>query len=81
LPGLQRQQAHQVQAVDVIRVYRKRLLAAELCVEMPTGLHVPEAKLMENSRRWTVVIPDGLSGPARGGAAFTTVHIGAFRTT
>jgi hypothetical protein len=46
---------------------------------MAAGLHVSQAKLMENSRRWTVVILDGLIGPAGGGPAFTTVHIGAFR--
>jgi len=62
-----------------MRVDRKRLLATELRVEMAAGLHVSQAKLMENSRRWTVVILDGLIGPAGGGPAFTTVHIGAFR--
>lgn len=39
-----------MQAVDMMRVHRERLLAAELCVEMPARLHVPKAKLMEISR-------------------------------
>jgi hypothetical protein len=62
-----------------MRIYRKRLLAAELCVEMPTGLHVLEAKLMERGRRQAVVTLDDLIGFAGDGPAFTTVHIGAFR--
>jgi len=79
LSRLQAQQAHQLQAINVKWIYRKGVLAAQLGVEMAAGLHVPETKLVERSRRWTVVTLGGLMGPASGGPAFTTVHIGAFR--
>ncbi len=69
-----------MQAVDVKSVYRKRLLAAQLRVEMAAGLHVPETKLMERGGGgWAVVSFGGLIGLTGGGPAFTTIHIGAFR--
>jgi hypothetical protein len=58
----------------MMRVDCQRLLAAELCVEMAAGLHVPDTKLMERNGGWPVVSFGGLIG-----LAFRTVHIGAFR--
>jgi len=66
-----------VKAVDVKRIYRKGLLAAQLCVEMAAGLHVPQTKLMERGGGRTVVSFDRLIGPTGGGAAFTIIHFGA----
>jgi hypothetical protein len=71
---LQAQQTHQLQAIDVKRVYRKGLLAAQLRVEMAAGLHVPDTKLMERNGARPVVSFGGLIG-----LTFRTVHIGAFR--
>jgi hypothetical protein len=75
LSRLQAQQAHQLQAVDVKRVYRKGLLAAQLRIEMAAGLHVAEAEFMERSGGPAVVSFNSLIGPAGGGPAFTTIHI------
>jgi len=61
------------------RIYRKGLLAAQLCIEMEAGLHVPQPKLTERGGGWTVVSVDRLIGPTGGGPAFTTIHFGAFR--
>jgi hypothetical protein len=74
LPGLQGQQTHQVQAVDMMRIVRKRLLATELSVEMAARLHMPEAEFMERSGARAVVTFGGLVR-----LTFTRVHIGAFR--
>ena len=76
LSSLQAQQTHQLQAVDVTRVCRKRLLAAELCVEMAAGLHVQDTKLMEGRRRLAVVTFGGLFGPSDRWLAVAKVHIG-----
>jgi hypothetical protein len=78
LSRLQAQEAHQLQAVDMERIDRKGLLAAQLCVEMAPRLHVLEAKCMERSRCRPVVARGCLVGLAGDGPAFTTVHIGAF---
>jgi hypothetical protein len=59
----------------VKRVYRKGLLAAQLCVEMAAGLHVPDTKLMERSGGRPAVSSSGLIG-----FTFRTIHIGAFST-
>jgi hypothetical protein len=77
IPGLQQQQTHQVQAVGVMRVHRKRLLAAELRVEIAAGLHLPETKLMQGSRRWVVLTFGSFLGLFGCCLAFTKVHIGA----
>jgi hypothetical protein len=48
---MQRQQAHEVQGVRVIRIELKRLLAAELGVEVPPGTEMMKASFTESSGR------------------------------
>jgi hypothetical protein len=69
-----------MQAIHVMRICRKSLLAAKLRVAMPAGLHVLHAEFMEDARRNS----DGPLGslPGLSGCscpAFMTVHIGAVR--
>jgi len=47
---MQGQQAHEMQDARVIGIYLKRLLAAELGVEVPSGVEMMKASLTE--RRW-----------------------------
>jgi hypothetical protein len=54
-----------VKDVGVIGIRRQRLLAADLSVEMPAGLHMAKARLIEFGGRL------GFSG---GSPAFATAH-------
>jgi len=50
LIGVERQKAHQVQGVCVIGIRRKRLPAAELGIEVSSGMQMRETGLVERGR-------------------------------
>src|SRR6202000_3501492 len=54
LPGLNRQETHQVQGVRMIGVRSERLAAADLRVEISAGLQMVEAGSIE--RLWCLVL-------------------------
>src|SRR5438552_18582814 len=67
LPGLQRQQAHEVQGVRMPRIDRQRLLAAGLSIQMPPGAQMRNAGLIERGNRGRglrVLIRPSLLSPA-----------------
>jgi len=47
---VERQQAHQVQRVGVLGIRCKRSAAAELSLELPSGLHMGKTGCVERSR-------------------------------
>jgi len=80
---MQRQQAHEMQGVGVIRIYLKRLPAAELGVEVPPGAEMMKASFTESSR---CARRQGLPGRSRvfarilgGYPALAAVHQRVFR--
>src|SRR5581483_8434870 len=59
LSGLQAEESHKVQRVGVLCVERKRLLATDLRLELPTGEQMPQAGFIEScrhSRGWFVPV-------------------------
>jgi hypothetical protein len=76
LPDLQRDQPHQLQAIGMGGVDRKRLFAAKLRIELAPGLEVGEAGRVERSsgggrRVFTKTLASGRFGVA-------TVHQACF---
>ena len=75
LAGVERQQAHQMQAVGVTGIDRERLLATELRVERASAAPMAEAGRVERSRRIdlsTAGLGAGILGC--GGPAFAAIH-------
>ena len=64
--GVERQQAHEMQDVGVIRVCGERLLAADLGIEMPPGPQMAKAGFMKFG---------GRGRSSGGGPAFATAHL------
>jgi hypothetical protein len=74
LPGLQGEQAHELQRVDVIGIGLQRPPAAELGIEVPAGLHVLMAGRAERRGNGSAGTLRALSGLFVGDPAFAVVH-------
>jgi hypothetical protein len=72
LPGLQGEQAHELQRIDVIGIGLERPPAAKLGLEVPAGLHVLMAGRAERSGNAGTLRPP--SGLFVGDPAFAAVH-------
>src|SRR6185437_530966 len=81
LAGVERQQPHQMQAAGVSGIDRERPLATELRLERTPGAPMPEAGLVERSRRIGVPAAGFCLGFSGCRPAFVTVHRGCLDET